>query len=218
MIVRSEMKKLLWVIIIVLMVGIIGMMVHAFAKDCRSYQEPLRSTEHIDRVICKSNAADLVRIRAEITKRQPEEMTEAEPETETESDRWCAKAAEYQASEEIVAFLFNTLEDAGIEQMMPYAMAQIFQESRFIETAETKLDKGILQYRITYWSAVCREHGFPEDTSIFDWKTQIRIYAADMARRLASGISIEETISRHKQSDYGPYDAAYVAQVMRWVR
>ena len=77
---------------------------------------------------------------------------------------------------------------------------------------------GILQYRITYWPAVCKEHGFPEDTSIFDWKTQIRIYTQDMARRLASGLSIEETISRHKTSDYGSYDAVYVEQVMRWVR
>ena len=188
----------------------------------------------------KINQADLVRIRAEITKtkqvsdqisdetEEKEVLTESAVEITEETVQgiegeltvWLSKAADFHASEEIVTFLFETLQAAGIEQMMPYAMAQIFQESMFITTAENrnKLDKGILQYRVTYWPAVCREHGFPDQTSIFDWKVQICIYVKDMARRLSSGLSIEETISRHKTSDYGAFDAEYVAHVMRWVK
>ena len=48
--------------------------------------------------------------------------------------------------------------------------------------------------------------------------TGICIYVKDMARRLSSDLSIEETISRHKTSDYGAFDAEYVAHVMRWVK
>ena len=188
----------------------------------------------------KSNQADLVRICAEITKAKRESdlisfeteetgtqtelateiMDEAEQGIDRELTVWISKAADFNASEEIVTFLFETMKASGIEQMMPYAMAQIFQESMFDPNAENrnKLDKGILQYRITYWQAVCREHGFPEQTSVFDWKVQISIYVKDMARRLSSGLSIEETISRHKTSDYGTFDAEYVAHVMRWVK
>lgn len=117
--------------------------------------------------------------------------------------------------------LYARLIAHGIEWWYPYGRAQMFQESGIGGNPYAEnpngLDKGILQYRITYWSAVCVQHGYPADTSIFDWQAQIAIYTADTARRLRSGCSIEDTISRHKQSDYGAYDAVYVEQVMRWV-
>lgn len=108
----------------------------------------------------------------------------------------------------------------GIDWFLPYAVATMFQESRCNPNAENPngLDKGLLQYRITYWPAVCREHGFDPNTSIFDWRVQISIYAADAARRLHSGLSVEEAVSRHNTSDYGQYNPVYVAQVMQWVR
>ena len=108
----------------------------------------------------------------------------------------------------------------GIDWFLPYAVATMFQESRCNPNAENAngLDKGLLQYRITYWPSVCREHGFDPNTSIFDWRVQIAIYAADAARRLHSGLSVEETVSRHNTSDYGAYNPVYVAQVMQWVR
>lgn len=108
----------------------------------------------------------------------------------------------------------------GIDWFLPYAVATMFQESRCNPLAENPngLDKGLLQYRITYWPSVCREHGFDPNTSIFDWRVQIAIYAADAARRLHSGLSVEETVSRHNTSDYGAYNQVYVNQVMQWVR
>ena len=121
---------------------------------------------------------------------------------------------------EIIYEFHARLKANGIEWWLPYALAQSFQESRWLIGAENTngLDKGILQYRITYWSSMCVQHGYPADTSVFDWRVQIAIYAADTARRLASGCSVEDTISRHKQSDYGSYDGQYVGYVMRWVR
>lgn len=108
----------------------------------------------------------------------------------------------------------------GIEWWLPIAKAQMFQESHCNPYAENRngLDKGLYQYRTTYWSAMCVEHGLPAETSIFDWRAQIRIYVSDTARRLYSGCSVEETISRHMMSDYGPYNETYVQNVTRWVR
>ena len=121
---------------------------------------------------------------------------------------------------EILCELKARLTAYGIENWLPYAEATMFQESKANPVAENRngLDKGLFQYRITYWSAVCVEHGFPADTSIFDWRVQIAIYVSDTARRLNSGLSIEQTISRHNTSDYGQYNPVYVNQVMQWVR
>lgn len=122
--------------------------------------------------------------------------------------------------EEILIELRARLTAYGIEWWEPYALAQMFQESRFGIYVENRngLDKGLIQYRVTYWSAMCSQHGLDPATSIFDWKAQLNIYVQDTARRLGSGCSVQETISRHMMSDYGPYCETYVNDVMRWVR
>ena len=122
--------------------------------------------------------------------------------------------------EEILIELRARLTAYGIEWWEPYALAQMFQESRFGIYVENRngLDKGLLQYRVTYWSALCTQHGLPAETSIFDWRAQLNIYVQDTARRLGSGCSVHETISRHMMSDYGPFCETYVNDVMRWVR
>lgn len=122
--------------------------------------------------------------------------------------------------DEISEYLQSELEAAGIEFWYPYAIAQIWAESSCNAAAEGDggLAKGILQYREAFWPAVCVEHGYPEDTSVFDWKAQISIYVQQTAKRLESGYSIAETVSKHKQSDYGPYDPGYVEYVFSYVR
>lgn len=147
------------------------------------------------------------------------ETVETEEMTEPDQEK-LRRMTEFGIPEEIYDEMVARLKANNIEQWLPMMIAQCFQESGFQVSAENKngLDKGLLQYRITYWSAMCVEHGFPADTSIFDWRTQIAIYTMDTARRLNSGLSIEETISRHKTSDFGSYDALYVSHVMRWVR
>lgn len=130
------------------------------------------------------------------------------------------EAPAYSVTNEYEAEMLARLTAYGIEWFYPYARATMFQESRMNAYAENPngLDKGLLQYRITYWSAICVQHGYPAETSIFDWRVQVAIYVADTYRRLASGLSVQETISRHNTSDYGQYNAVYVQQVMQWVR
>lgn len=148
----------------------------------------------------------------------PEEETTEEIQTEPETA--AAVRDTLGCPEEILIELRARLTAYGIEWWEPYALAQMFQESRFGIYVENRngLDKGLLQYRVTYWSALCTQHGLPSETSIFDWKAQLNIYVQDTARRLGSGCSVQDTISRHMMSDYGPYCETYVNDVMRWVR
>lgn len=152
----------------------------------------------------------------------PEEETTAEPSV-VETTEAAPEPVIIQGKEldPVVAdYLRKKLAEYGIEWWLPYAAAQMFQESGFQILAENRngLDKGLLQYRITYWSALCTQHGLPAETTIFDWRAQISIYVMDTARRLGSGCSVQDTISRHMMSDYGPYCETYVKDVMRWVR
>ena len=121
---------------------------------------------------------------------------------------------------EIEAFLVSELEQYDILYWYPYAVAQIWAESSCNAAAESKdgQDKGLLQYRASYWEATCRQYGIPEGTSVFDWKAQIQVYVQQTAWRLAQGCSVAETVSRHKQSDWGPYDPEYVKLVFSYVR
>lgn len=121
---------------------------------------------------------------------------------------------------EIDAFLVSELEKSDILFWYPYAVAQIWAESSCNAAAESKdgLDKGLLQYRAPFWGETCRRYGIPEGTSIFDWKAQIQVYVQQTAWRLAQGCSVAETVSRHKQSDWGPYDPEYVELVFSYVR
>ena len=110
--------------------------------------------------------------------------------------------------EEIQAYLYNALAARGIQWFFPYAVMIAYQESRFNSLAENRngLDKGLFQYRMTYWS-----YG-----DIFSPYDQINVFVQQMAQRAAVGCTISDMISRHKQSDWGSYDQVYVDQVMQW--
>lgn len=158
------------------------------------------------------------------------EETRAEVETETQGapsidairiseydpamaeNKWLPyRVGGHNLDREIGDFLLAELRSRDLEWWMPYALAQMFQESRLDPMAQNRngLDKGILQYRVTYWDW--------SRGDIFDWRAQIRLYVEQTARRLASGCSIYETISRHNTSDYGAFNQEYVDQVMQWV-
>lgn len=113
--------------------------------------------------------------------------------------------------ENIQKYFYEKLCAAGIGWWMPYALCTAYQESRFDLYAENKngLDKGLLQYRTTYWNWA---------NDIFNPYAQIDIYVSQNANRLNNmGLDIPSTISRHQMSDWGPYNQEYVDQVMQWV-
>lgn len=105
-------------------------------------------------------------------------------------------------------YLYSQLSAKGIGWFMPYAMMLAYQESNFNIYAENpnRLDKGLFQYRITYWGA----------GDIFNPYTQIDIFTTQMSNRANIGCTVSDMISRHNMSDYGPYNQDYVNHVMSW--
>lgn len=121
--------------------------------------------------------------------------------------------------EEIQTELRNALAAEGIEEWFSGALAQVYQESHGNPWAENPngLDKGLLQYRTTYWPATAAAYGEP-GADIFDWRAQVRVYARQTAARISAGLSVDEIISRHKTSDECPaLDQAYIQQVRQWL-
>lgn len=138
------------------------------------------------------------------------ETEDAQMETETECYKEQYSVAGHVCQKEITDYLRQCLSERGIEWWMPYAVCTMFQESHFRPDAVSKngKDKGLLQYREKYWAESMGD--------IFDYHAQIRRYVDQTANRINAGCSIEETISRHKQSDWGSFDPVYVQQVMQW--
>lgn len=141
------------------------------------------------------------------------EVTEPEPvseetETEVEAEELALYRIQGQTIDEgIQILLHHHLEANGIGWWYEFGLCQIFQESGGDRWAENRngLDKGILQYRTTYWT---------EPESIFNVEAQIRKYSQEMAARFNSGLTVEEAISRHKTSDYcSAVDWQYVEHV-----
>lgn len=121
--------------------------------------------------------------------------------------------------EEIQTALHEALDAEGIGFWYEGALAQVFQESHGNPAAENPngLDKGLLQYRTTYWPQTAAAYGEP-GADIFDWRAQVRVYARQTAARINAGLTTDEIISRHKTSDSCPaLDTVYIQQVRQWL-
>lgn len=148
-----------------------------------------------------------------------EETTETPTEVQPETSQPPAPAPSYPVysvdghvlDENVQRYFYEKLSAAGIGWWFPYALCTAYQESRFDIYAENKngLDKGLLQYRTTYWNWA---------NDIFNPYAQIDVYVSQNANRLNNmGLDIPSTISRHMSSDWGPYNQEYVNHVMQWV-
>lgn len=166
--------------------------------------------------------AELIELPTEtIPETVPETIPETEPETVREQEP--TEAPEefpiYMVDGETLdhdlqRFLWEELNSQGIGWWMEYAVLTAYQESGFdVYDITDGIDYGLLQYRITYWSERSARYGYP-DADIFNPYVQIYIYVRQTAERIRAGHSIEEVISKHKQSDWGPFDQEYVNQVM----
>ena len=112
----------------------------------------------------------------------------------------------YIPDEGLQTYLYQRLCEANIGYFMPYAVCLIAQESTWNPMAENRngLDKGLLQYRISYWPALEWWNPYAE----------IDVFVQQMANRANNGKTVSEMISAHNQSDWGPYCQSYVDAVM----
>lgn len=105
-------------------------------------------------------------------------------------------------------YLYSRLCQEGIGWFYYYSLLIAYQESNFDIYAQNKngLDKGLFQYRITYWPG----------NNIFDPYEQIEVFVVQMRNRAFSGCDVYTMISRHNTSDWCGYNQVYVDQVMQW--
>lgn len=146
-----------------------------------------------------------------------DKTTETEPETtvvETEKYFPLYAVDGEMLEEDLQEFLWDELSRYGLGWWMPYAMLQMYQESRFNRYDITNnLDYGILQYRKQYWPEKAARYGL-EGADIFNPYAQIHVYVQETKKRLIDfGLDKYETISRHMMSDYSSYNSKYVDDV-----
>lgn len=109
--------------------------------------------------------------------------------------------------------LLDELKRAGIEWYMPFAVCQVFQESRWQQFADNGTDKGITQQKGVYWSARASRYGVG-GADIFDVAAQFRVFASMMAGYLAAaGNDVGWALSYYFFGN-GEYADKYVADVM----
>ena len=115
--------------------------------------------------------------------------------------------------EEWQRYLYAELDARGYAWYMPYAVCQIFQESRWNQYSTNGIDSGLTQQKEVYWQTRAAYWGVP-GASIWDPYAQIHVFAGMMAQYLSiSGGSVEWALSWYFWGN-GEYAEYYVSNVM----
>ena len=220
------------VIAAILIIAIVAVLTEGCGAETAVYAAPMVNVEDFTEVV--TEAPKKAKIREQEASDEPETEEQdrcykigtdhEEDRTDTESELRTTEAsveadlpvlyriAGEEIQEELQIKLYQYLSDAGIDYWYTGALAQMFQESHCHQYAENPngLDKGIYQYRITYWNW--------DDGDIFSIDAQLQRYASEMSARFNAGLSVDEAISRHKTSDYcTAVDWTYVGHVKQWL-
>ena len=120
-------------------------------------------------------------------------------------------------SVELQDYLFRQLEARGHGNFMPIALCQIYQESRYNSAAiaPNGLDKGLCQFRETFFGAFAAESGLTQ-WDIMNPIDQLYVYAYLMCKYLDQTGSTEMALSAYYMGEI-VYCDHYVKEVMQWV-
>ena len=109
-------------------------------------------------------------------------------------------------------YLYEQLNSLGFGWYMPYAVCQIFQESRWNQYSDNGVDVGLTQQKAVYWQTRAAHWGVP-GASIWNPYAQLRVYAGMMCQFLAQTGSVEWALSLYFWGN-GDYAPKYIADVM----
>lgn len=115
--------------------------------------------------------------------------------------------------EEWQRYLYAELDSRGIGWYMPYAVCQIWQESRWNPNSTNGVDTGLTQQKEAYWASRAEYWGVP-GASIWDPYAQLHVYACQMSQFLhATGGDVGMALSLYFYGT-GDYAPEYVSHVM----
>lgn len=110
-------------------------------------------------------------------------------------------------------YLYEQLNSLGYGWYMPYAVCQIFLESRWNQWSDNGRDFGLTQQKGIYWESRCAHYGIP-GADIWDVYAQLFIYSRMMCGFLAAhGGDIGWALSDYFLGT-GEYSQLYVDYVM----
>ena len=113
-------------------------------------------------------------------------------------------------------YLYCQLVDRGVEWFYPYAICQIWQESRWNASSTNGKDHGLCQQKGIYWDGRAANAGIP-GADIWDPYAQLYVYSWMMSGYLAAaGGNVGRALSMY----YLGVDAwsdEYVGHVMAWM-
>lgn len=110
-------------------------------------------------------------------------------------------------------YLYEQLNSLGYGWYMPYAVCQIFLESRWNQWSDNGRDFGLTQQKGIYWESRCAHYGIP-GADIWDVYAQLYVYSRMMCGFLAAhGGDIGWALSDYFLGT-GEYSKLYVDYVM----
>lgn len=111
-------------------------------------------------------------------------------------------------------YLYDRLSERGYGWYYPYAVCQIWQESRWNQWSDNGRDFGITQQKGIYWADRCVYFGIP-GADIWDVNAQFYIFSCQMAGYLAAnGGAVEWALSEYINGAHGKYHESYVTAVL----
>ena len=119
-------------------------------------------------------------------------------------------------SKDLQRYLYGRLEHFGIAWYYPYAVCQIWQESRWNQTSTNGRDHGICQMKGIYWDGRAANAGL-QGADIWDPYAQLHVFSYMMAGYLnAAGGNTGRALSMYFLGT-DQWSDTYVNNVMSWM-
>ena len=116
-------------------------------------------------------------------------------------------------------YLYNQLSSLGIGWWYPYAVAQIFQESRWNPNSTNGRDHGICQFKGIYFQGRAEHFAGMKNADIWNPYDSLKVYAYYIKAILQShGNNVNSTLSFYICGDDAHWDQTYIDHVMSWYK
>lgn len=127
------------------------------------------------------------------------------------------KVAGQSPNRDYEMYLYNQLNSLGIAWWYPYAVAQIFQESRWNPSSTNGKDHGICQFKGIYFAGRAKAYAGMNNADIWNPYDSLKVYAHYIKAVLAShGNNVDRTLSFYICGDDSHWDQTYINHVMGW--